>query len=274
MTTTNAIPKNLICKQPPANTVLVVDDSATDREMVGRIIEKMDNWHAAFAQNGIEALSVLKEQKFDVVLTDLLMPEMDGLELVESIRVNYPQMPVILMTAFGSEEIAISALQKGAASYIPKRTLVHDLGETLQLVVNSHRLYHAAPPRIFVSHSTKDRDFVEREIVSLLEQHRIKTWYSKADIRTAAEWERSIIEGLRACEWFLVVMSAQAAKSAWVRDEVHWAMENRPGKLIPVLIGDCDPCDFHLRMARLQHVDYRTDIEAAREQLLSVFTEH
>ena len=56
---------------------------------------------------------------------------MDGLQLVQAIRSKYPGMPVILMTAHGSEDIAIQALQKGAASYVPKKSLARDLAETL-----------------------------------------------------------------------------------------------------------------------------------------------
>ncbi|HEV7473900.1 MAG TPA: protein kinase [Pyrinomonadaceae bacterium] len=126
--------------------------------------------------------------------------------------------------------------------------------------------------RVFVSHSSQDREYVEREIVPILETHGIKTWYSKASIQTAAEWERSIREGLESCEWFLLVMSPRASESEWVRDEVFWAVDKRPQNIIPVVIDDCDPREFHIRLARVQHVDFRFDLETARQQLLQVFT--
>jgi CheY-like chemotaxis protein/anti-sigma regulatory factor (Ser/Thr protein kinase) len=116
------------------NTVLVVDDSAMDRHLAGAIVQKMGGWNATFAGNGVEALAVLEQQPPDVVLTDMLMPEMDGLQLVQAIRSKYPTVPVILMTAHGSEDIAIQALQKGAASYVPKKSLARDLAETLEQV--------------------------------------------------------------------------------------------------------------------------------------------
>jgi CheY-like chemotaxis protein/anti-sigma regulatory factor (Ser/Thr protein kinase) len=118
-----------------ANTVLVVDDSAMDRHLAGAIVLKMGGWQANFASNGVEALAVLERQRPDVVLTDMLMPEMDGLQLVTAIRSKYPLVPVILMTAHGSEDIAIQALQKGAASYVPKKSLARDLAETLEQVL-------------------------------------------------------------------------------------------------------------------------------------------
>jgi CheY-like chemotaxis protein/anti-sigma regulatory factor (Ser/Thr protein kinase) len=116
------------------NTVLVVDDSAMDRHLAGAIVQKMAGWTAIFAGNGVEALAFLEKQLPDIVLTDMLMPEMDGLQLVQAIRSKYPMVPVILMTAHGSEDIAIQALQKGAASYVPKKGLARDLAETIEQV--------------------------------------------------------------------------------------------------------------------------------------------
>jgi hypothetical protein len=68
-------------------------------------------------------------------LTDLIMPEMGGLELVYEIRSIHPQIPVILMTANGSETVAMEALRAGASNYIPKKDLVRDLVQTLRKVI-------------------------------------------------------------------------------------------------------------------------------------------
>jgi DNA-binding NtrC family response regulator len=62
------------------------------------------------------------------------MPEMNGLELVKQVRRRYPRLPVILMTAFGSEDIAVEALRSGAISYVPKKDLKQYLGEALRQV--------------------------------------------------------------------------------------------------------------------------------------------
>jgi serine/threonine protein kinase len=125
--------------------------------------------------------------------------------------------------------------------------------------------------RVFVSHSTKDRDFVEREVITQLEKHGIRTWYSKVDIQTASEWERSILRGLESCEWFLVVMSPRSSSSEWVKDELHWAIDNRPNRIIPVLMDDCNLSDFHIRMGRIQYVDFRNRTKESRAQLLALF---
>src|SRR5439155_15236894 len=84
-----------------------------------------------------EALDLLKKERPEAVLTDMQMPDMDGLALVQEIRVKYPLTPVILMTAHGSEDVAVKALQLGAASYVPKRDLAKDLRETVASVLEA-----------------------------------------------------------------------------------------------------------------------------------------
>jgi len=143
------------------------------------------------------------------------------------------------------------------------------------LAADLRALQHDTGPRkqhrVFVSHSTRDRAFVEREIISPLERSGIKTWYSKVDIQTSSEWERSILRGLESCEWFLVVMSPRSSSSEWVKDEVHWAIDKRPNGIIPVLMEACDLRDFHIRMARIQYVDFRNPTPESRVQLLELF---
>jgi hypothetical protein len=126
-------------------------------------------------------------------------------------------------------------------------------------------------PKVFVSHSTLDRAFVESEIVRFLGGHGVETWYSTNTIGTGESWERSIRAGLEGCDWFLVVLSPRSAQSEWVKDELAWAVEYRQGKIIPVLVETCTPEDFHLRLARIQTIDFRSDAHEARRKLLTVF---
>jgi CheY-like chemotaxis protein len=116
-------------------TVLVVDDSAVDRRLAGSLLEKTGDVSVIYATNGHEALAAMPQSFPDLVLTDLQMPEMDGLTLTKEIRTKHPGVPVILMTAFGSEDIAIQALQRGAASYVPKKDLAKELASTVENVL-------------------------------------------------------------------------------------------------------------------------------------------
>jgi CheY-like chemotaxis protein len=115
--------------------ILVVDDSPMDRTLVGKLLEKRSGWTVVNAENGREALAALARETFDLVLTDLQMPEMNGLELVSAVRAQHAYVPVILMTAHGSEDIAMQALRRGAASYVPKQNLARDLIETTENVL-------------------------------------------------------------------------------------------------------------------------------------------
>ncbi|MBA2116281.1 response regulator [Bremerella alba] len=120
-------------------TILVVDDTAVDRALVGGILQKNNagNLTIHFAESGEEALEMIEAEDPDIVLTDLRMPGIDGLELVKSMRADYPFIPCILMTGHGSEEIAAEALQQGAACYVPKKDLIQKLASTLIHVLAS-----------------------------------------------------------------------------------------------------------------------------------------
>jgi CheY-like chemotaxis protein len=115
--------------------VLIVDDSPVDRRLAGRLVEKLGDVELYNAENGKQAVEEVEAHLPDLVITDLQMPEMDGLQLVELLREKFPLIPVILMTAAGSEEIAVKALQLGAASYVPKSALAEDLADVSQRVL-------------------------------------------------------------------------------------------------------------------------------------------
>jgi len=115
--------------------VLVVDDTAVDRRLAGGLLESVPNIEVCYAQNGNEALMQLGTSLPDLVVTDLQMPDLDGLELVRAIGEKYPDVPVVLMTAHGSENIAAQALASGAASFVPKSALAESLVETVMHIL-------------------------------------------------------------------------------------------------------------------------------------------
>jgi CheY-like chemotaxis protein len=111
--------------------VLVVDDSAVDRRRAGGLLENQCACTVCYAGDGKEAMEQIAQQFPDLILADVQMPGMSGLELTTAIKSDYPSVPVILMTGQGSEEIAAQALRRGAASYVPKRNLASDLAPTV-----------------------------------------------------------------------------------------------------------------------------------------------
>jgi CheY-like chemotaxis protein len=126
--------------------ILIVDDSRMDRQLAARILQKHTGWtelspddplDISYADDGVKALEAINATPPDLILTDLNMPNMNGLKLVEEVRLSHKQVPVILMTAQGSDEIAIKALQSGAASYVPKKLLAQELVDTTLSVLES-----------------------------------------------------------------------------------------------------------------------------------------
>ncbi|MBS0206306.1 MAG: response regulator [Planctomycetes bacterium] len=115
--------------------ILIVDDSALDRKLVGGLLLKVSGVEVQYAVDGYEALESIQNDPPDVVVTDLEMPKLDGLELVRRLKDLQSPIPVILMTAAGSESVAVRALQAGAASYVPKSSLPNELWATVANVL-------------------------------------------------------------------------------------------------------------------------------------------
>ncbi len=115
--------------------VLLVDDSPVDRRLIGGLMSKELDWLVEYASSGTEALQEMELALPDLVVTDLMMPEMDGLQLVSEVRRRYPQVPVILITAHGNESLAVEALDTGAASYVPKSQIPAKLLDTARQVL-------------------------------------------------------------------------------------------------------------------------------------------
>ena len=115
--------------------ILVVDDSPMDRMVAGQSIELGTDYHIQYASDGIQALEHMEARLPLAVVTDLQMPDMDGMQLVKTVHKQFPKIPVILMTAHGSEDIAVEALLSGAADYVPKIRLKSDLPASVESVL-------------------------------------------------------------------------------------------------------------------------------------------
>lgn len=111
--------------------ILIVDDNPIDRFQASRLVGLDPRCRVICAEDGVQALELMVRHDISVVLTDLKMERMDGLALVRAVRRNHPHVPVILMTAHGSEEAAVEALRLGAADYVPKARIAHDLHSIL-----------------------------------------------------------------------------------------------------------------------------------------------
>lgn len=120
-------------------TVLVVDDSAVDRRFVGGILSRDGRFKIEFAEDGSQALQRMREASPDVIVTDLQMPNRNGLELVTAVRMHHPGVPIILMTGHGSEDLAVEALHRGAANYVPKPQIGERLLDSVEEALSLSR---------------------------------------------------------------------------------------------------------------------------------------
>ncbi len=110
--------------------ILIVDDEAPQREMIGGFLRKQ-GFDVALAASGQEALEIIRRGPVDLVLTDLRMPQMSGMEFLAEVKRLNPEIPVVVMTAYGSIESAVSAMKAGAYDYLSKPV---DLDDLLHLV--------------------------------------------------------------------------------------------------------------------------------------------
>jgi DNA-binding NtrC family response regulator len=100
-----------------AGRILVVDDEESMCQYLSILLEK-EGHEVATAQSGAEALGMLEDQPIDVVMTDIQMPRMDGIQLLKGVKAKDPALPVVIMTAYASEQSAIDAVNLGAFSYL------------------------------------------------------------------------------------------------------------------------------------------------------------
>jgi DNA-binding NtrC family response regulator len=103
----------------PAEKILVVDDEQSMTQFLGIVLRK-EGYDVATINNGRDALEKVKNDNFDVVITDIKMPGMDGIQLLQGIKKHDPGIPVVIMTAYASQQSAIDAVNLGAYQYLIK----------------------------------------------------------------------------------------------------------------------------------------------------------
>src|SRR2546422_9558436 len=103
----------------PAEKILVVDDEQSMTQFLGIVLRK-EGYQVTAVNNGRDALERVKAENFDIVITDIKMPGMDGIQLLHGIKKHDPSLPVVIMTAYASQQSAIDAVNLGAFQYLIK----------------------------------------------------------------------------------------------------------------------------------------------------------
>ncbi len=112
-------------------TILVVDDEPVVRKVLERSLLR-EGFRVVTACNGVEGLERIKGTKVDIVISDIMMPQMDGLEFLVEVKCNFPHIPVILITGFADQFTGKQALEAGAEDFIIKPFKNHDIRYALQ----------------------------------------------------------------------------------------------------------------------------------------------
>ena len=121
----------------PMKSILIVEDSATTRALIKAVIDEMGDFTIVEAASGFEALKLLPVQQFDLVVTDINMPDINGLELINFIKTNprYSQIPLIIVSTERGEEDKKRGIALGAMAYITKPFKAHELQEVIKQAI-------------------------------------------------------------------------------------------------------------------------------------------
>lgn len=119
-------------------TILIVEDSATTRSLIRAVIEEVGDFNIVEAPTGFDALKLLPTQNFDLVVTDINMPDINGLELINFIKNNprYGHIPLIIVTTERSEEDKKRGIALGATAYVTKPFKAPELQDIVRKILN------------------------------------------------------------------------------------------------------------------------------------------
>lgn len=126
--------------------------------------------------------------------------------------------------------------------------------------------------QVFISYSRADLTFVDSHLLEICRESGYEPWYDLEGVNAADQWERKILQSLLESRWVLLVMSPDSARSEWVKDELQVAFGEAAIPVIPIMLRYCRPLDFHIRVPRLQYIDFQKDIESADKKLIRRLT--
>src|SRR6185437_11556700 len=119
--------------------ILVVDDEESIREFLDIMLRK-EGYDVSLAEDGQKAIDLLKKKAFDMVISDLQMPNVTGMELLKFAKDNYPDVRFLIITAFGTTESAVEAMKMGAYDYLTKPFKIDEVRINISNALRSRNL--------------------------------------------------------------------------------------------------------------------------------------
>ncbi len=151
------------------NRILIVDDERNTREGIAKYL-KMKGFVCTLADNGQSALEALEHHSADLVLTDLRMPKLGGMDLIKRIKSDYPSVKIVVLTAYGSVESAVEAVKRGADDFLTKPINLDKLYITVQKILDNKRL---AEENIILRRQLNDKFGLENIIGNSAKMNRV-----------------------------------------------------------------------------------------------------
>ena len=120
-------------------TILIVEDSATTRALIRAVIDEIGEFETSEASSGFEALKMLPQQEYDLIITDINMPDINGLELISFVRNNprFSHLPIVIVSTERSEEDKKRGMALGATAYVTKPFKSFELQEIIKKTIGA-----------------------------------------------------------------------------------------------------------------------------------------
>jgi len=151
--------------------VLIIEDDANMRDMLAVSLQRRE-FDTVCCDGATSALSALSEARFDIVVTDINMRGTDGIALCRQLSQSHPDLPVIVITAFGSMDSAIAALRAGAADFLPKPFELEALAAAIDKALEAKATHKSAAEEVqsddhFITLDTLERRYILRVVEAL-----------------------------------------------------------------------------------------------------------
>jgi DNA-binding NarL/FixJ family response regulator len=179
----------MAAKRPSSIRVLIVDDHRTFAEALALALQGREGFDVSVATSGVEALERARSERPDVVLMDVRMPRMNGIEAIRRLRAQDPAVRVVVLSGFDDDLDKAQALDAGAIGYVSKQTPVEDLPQLIRRAWSGEPLLDRseAVRLLRVLHHRRHQDSTERMRANRLTQRQVEILQMSADGLTAPE---------------------------------------------------------------------------------------